>query len=320
MPHMRERVVMFAGLVLLLSASLLLAQSREKSEFEKCFGYPTLADEIRQMTGEPSEEAGVDMSGQTLDVSDGIQIGDIRFSGAIRASASERGAIAAELMKQPADFQLQEFTERARDAWQQQGYFKAVLSEPKIVSVKKKGDEATISATIHVEEGPRYTFKDVAWQRASAYSPEELTPLMPLRRGDIFNTERVRQGLQALREAYGRKGYINFTAVPDTLIDESTHEITLVIDLDEGTQFRVGDVILVTRPTDDEMPVVEAIMQKARALIGQPYDSLRVEQIFEGTRFPPDQTIEVQQNNEAATVDILFTSGARFRCPADPAD
>ena len=57
--------------------------------------------------------------------------------------------------------------------------------------------------------------------------------------GDIFNADMVRKGLEDLRKVYGALGYINFTAVPDTTVDEEHKLITLKIDIDEGKQFYV---------------------------------------------------------------------------------
>jgi hypothetical protein len=41
---------------------------------------------------------------------------------------------------------------------------------------------------------------------------------------------------------YGSQGYINFTYVPNTLIDEAGHSIALEIDVDEGGIFHWGDL------------------------------------------------------------------------------
>lgn len=199
--------VMFAALLLLLSASPLIGQTSEKSEFEKCFGYPTLADEIRQMTGEPEK---VDLSNQVPDVSDGITIGKIRFKGAIHATAQQRKAIAAELIKYPSDPQLREFAERARDAWQRLGYFKVSIRDPEFGPAPVKGNEAIVNATIHVEEGARYTFNRLEWENPSVFSPGELAALFPLHHGDLFNPERVRDGLRAVRDAYEKEGIHQF--------------------------------------------------------------------------------------------------------------
>ena len=50
------------------------------------------------------------------------------------------------------------------------------------------------------------------------------------------------KGLEDLRKAYGEIGFINFTSAPDTQFDDENGLISLVIDVDEGKQFRIGSV------------------------------------------------------------------------------
>ena len=40
-----------------------------------------------------------------------------------------------------------------------------------------------------------------------------------------------------MHSAYVERRYLDFTAVPDTSIDDSSHVIGVVIDCDEGKQF-----------------------------------------------------------------------------------
>jgi outer membrane protein assembly factor BamA len=80
---------------------------------------------------------------------------------------------------------------------------------------------------------------------ALAFSAEELGALIQLRDGDVFSVEKVREGLDALRRYYGSHGYIDFVATPKTEIDEMHQQIALVLSLQEGLQFRVGNIEIV---------------------------------------------------------------------------
>jgi outer membrane protein assembly factor BamA len=50
--------------------------------------------------------------------------------------------------------------------------------------------------------------------------------------------------LDALRKVYESKGYINFTPVPNAQVDDAAHTISLMVDIDEGVQFRIGTLVL----------------------------------------------------------------------------
>jgi outer membrane protein assembly factor BamA len=62
--------------------------------------------------------------------------------------------------------------------------------------------------------------------------------MFKLTSGVIFSVAKIRQGLDQMQSAYVKRGYLNFTAVPDTSVDDSRHVISVFIDCDEGKEFR----------------------------------------------------------------------------------
>jgi outer membrane protein assembly factor BamA len=75
-----------------------------------------------------------------------------------------------------------------------------------------------------------------------AFSSEELRKRVPLTDGELFRTGQIRKGIDALKRLYLVHGYINFVATPLTEVDDRTGMISLILELDEGRQFRVGKV------------------------------------------------------------------------------
>src|SRR5205085_1401330 len=145
---------------------------------------------------------------------------------------------------------LSEDAERVHDADQQKGYFKALVEDPK-TKVRDKysllhfpffqsGHGKVVDITVPIEEGDRYKLNAINFTGNKAISNSKLLrSLFPMKDGEIFNTASVRKGLENLRKAYGEYGYINFTPVPNTKIDDEKKLITLDIDVDEGKQFSV---------------------------------------------------------------------------------
>jgi Surface antigen variable number repeat len=70
----------------------------------------------------------------------------------------------------------------------------------------------------------------------------ELRRQVPLRDGDIFDLSKIRVGIDTLIKLYGARGYINFVGTPDINIDDANKSISVLMHLDEGSQFRVGSV------------------------------------------------------------------------------
>ncbi|MCI0348603.1 MAG: outer membrane protein assembly factor BamA, partial [Acidobacteriales bacterium] len=145
---------------------------------------------------------------------------------------------------------LSEDEERVRDAYQQKGYFKALVQSTRTQIRDTKGfrffpyprmaSGKAVDLTLPIEEGERYRLGSITFKGNKAITDARLLRgLFPMKDGDIFNTAHVRKGLENLRKAYGEYGYINFTPVPDTKIDDDKKLINLDIDLDEGKQFSV---------------------------------------------------------------------------------
>jgi outer membrane protein insertion porin family len=146
---------------------------------------------------------------------------------------------------------LEEDTERVRAEYQNRGYFKANVSEPKteIHDTGHKGPHfpliqagagKAVDITMPVEEGDKYRLGKITFKNNKAISNvNALRSLFPLKDGDIFSREKIAKGLEALRKAYGQFGYINYTAVPNTTFDDDKKLANLEIDVDEGKQFYV---------------------------------------------------------------------------------
>ena len=146
---------------------------------------------------------------------------------------------------------LDEDTERVRNEYQNRGYFKVLVNEPKTkihdtghqgfhIPLLQGGPGKAVDITMPIEEGDRYTLGGITFKNNKAVSNvKALRGLFPIKDGDIFNKDKIAKGLEALRKAYGEQGYINFTSVPDTRFDDDKKLIFLDIDVDEGKQFYV---------------------------------------------------------------------------------
>jgi len=146
---------------------------------------------------------------------------------------------------------LDEDTERVRNEYQNRGYFKANVAQPKTeihdtghpgahVPLLQGGRGKSVDITMPIEEGERYTLGGITFKNNKAVqNVKALRAIFPIKDGDVFSKEKVAKGLENLRKAYGELGYINFTSIPDTRFDDDKKLIYLDIDVDEGKQFYV---------------------------------------------------------------------------------
>ncbi|HYU44814.1 MAG TPA: outer membrane protein assembly factor BamA [Terriglobales bacterium] len=212
---------------------------------------------------------------------------------------------------------LSEDAERVRLAYQDKGYFKAIVEDPrtKVRDVNKVAwyfpipqHVKLVDITIPVEEGDRYKLKEITFSGNKALSnTASLRRLFKTRDGEWFSRADISKGLEELRKAYSTLGYINETNIPNTEVDEANKTVTLKIDVDEGKQFFVRRIEFSGNTTTRD----KVIRRELALEEGHVYNShlweislLRLNQLnyFEALR--PEQDSEVRQNVAESTVDI----------------
>ncbi|MGH9508469.1 MAG: outer membrane protein assembly factor BamA [Terriglobales bacterium] len=214
---------------------------------------------------------------------------------------------------------LNEDAERVRDAYQQRGFFKALVQEPKTVTrdtggfripLIQKGGGKAVDITMPIEEGERYKLGSITFKNMKAVTNEKaLRSLFPIADGDLFNTEYIRKGLEQLRKAYAEQGYINFTPVPNTEIDDTKLEVSIQVDLDEGKQFFVRRIEFQGNTTTrDKVIRREIALEEGNIYNGRLWELslLRLNQLGYFEQLSPEQDSVVKQNVADATVDLTL--------------
>ncbi len=161
-------------------------------------------------------------------------------------SAVDRGQIEASLKQVTysgtLDGVVDEAEERVRATWQNRGYFKVqVRGDAKILTSSVVNQRIALS--FRVDEGQQYRLGEIRFLNNKTITDVgTLRALFPIADDEVFSREKIAEGLENLRKAYGEIGYINFTCVPDTRFDDQERLIYLDVDIDEGKQFRVGSI------------------------------------------------------------------------------
>jgi len=218
---------------------------------------------------------------------------------------------------------LEEDTERVRAEFQNRGYFKVVVDDPKTeihdtghtgfhVPWIQPGLGKSVDITMPIEEGERYHLGTITFKNNKAIpNSAALRSLFPMKDGDIFSREKVAKGLENLRKAYGEAGYINFTSVPDTKFDDEKKTVDLVVDVDEGKQFNVRRIEFQGNTTTRDKVIRREIALEE----GQIYNSrywelslLRLNQLGYFDQLKPDDpnTTERHLDEKVGTVDLTL--------------
>jgi len=218
---------------------------------------------------------------------------------------------------------LNEDVERVRAEFQNRGYFKVLVDDPKTdihdtghagfhIPLLQKGPGKSVDIMIPIDEGDRYHLGSITFTNNKAVADQKaLRSLFPIKDGDIFSRDKVAKGLQNLTKAYGELGYINFTPVPDTKFDEDKKLVNLIIDVDEGKQFFVRRIEFQGNTTTRD----KVIRREIALQEGDRYNTrlwelslMRLNQLGYFDQLKPDDpnVTDTKRDEKAGTVDLTL--------------
>ena len=118
------------------------------------------------------------------------------------------------------------------------GYFSARIGRELVFD--DSGRWLTIKFII--DEGPRYTVRNVVIDGVTKFRPEPLLGYLKLKRGQKFNQEEMNRDVNLLVDLYGSQGYVFADIQPDLRFHLEPGELDLVYHIKEGEVFHVGDI------------------------------------------------------------------------------
>lgn len=242
-----------------------------------------------------------------------LVLGEVHMTNVNRATVEEQQRIATQVVGFCfLDGDLDALKAAIRDAFEQVGFFKAMVGHVDVSVLNKDASPPTVTVTARIEEGHQYRLKEVKFSGNKAIAnADALRRLIPMEDGDIFNTELMRTGIKNLRDAYGRLGYINFTSVPDTEMDDKNHTVTVKLDLDDGMQFYVRSFEVTGADAERKRALLDRWMLRP----GSVYDFRLADLFFTEAKdlLPPGARPEYNlitiQDNQQGMVDIVLDLG-----------
>jgi hypothetical protein len=308
-------------LVLTCMMCVLLCRPRSSAQIprrlDRCLPYPSLADEIDDMREEVS--AKIAATETATAPARTVVIDDVKFDGPTHMPDAVREHVVAELKLRTfeADSGWLEEIESVsiRGAWLDEGFFKvAPTATVQVISADPVVQH--VSLTVHLDEGLQYRLGDVRFRSSDPTAPlvfsnDELRKLIQMREGDLLNIDKIREGLDAMKQLYGSHGYIDFVATPITYVDDERGRVSLVIEADQQKQFSFGKIeVFGLNPA-----LVELLKSKLKP--GDIFDNDLIGNFLTENKssLPPDasfEDIEFHRNVRAGTVDLRFNFQA---CP-----
>src|SRR5665213_3629827 len=219
---------------------------------------------------------------------------------------------------------LEEDKERIRDAYQKEGYFTAKALDQTlslrdvgganggwhipIIKENRPGKVEDIS--LPVEEGSRYYLAKIDFEGVKLFrSTEFLGRLFQMQPGDVFSTEKLRNGLKNLTKVYSQFGYIDYVAEPQIDIVPNSNKIDLTLNADEGKQFFVRRIDFTGNTTTrDKVIRREILIDEGDVYNSTLWDAsiLHLNQLGYFEALKENESYELRRNAGTNTVDITL--------------
>lgn len=101
-----------------------------------------------------------------------------------------------------------------------------------------------VIVTIPVEEGAVFSWAQAEWSGNQVLPGSELSTALGMKAGEVADGFKIDAGLMEVRKAYARKGYIAVRTRESSEFDESAQKVTYRFAVVEGSQYRMGNVII----------------------------------------------------------------------------
>ena len=240
----------------------------------------------------------------------GLGVCALRVTGASAIAESELVAAAAELTRR--DYSRLYLTELAngtlRTMYQQRGYWRAGFRDP-IATVGTGPDACSgVSVTLRVDEGAPYLWDRAEWRGVSAITTQELDAALGLKPGEVADVTKMETGLRQVRGVYRHLGYMQQRSAMTPRPDDATRRLVLDVTIDEGPQFRLGE-LTITGTSDQD---ADALRKKWTLKAGAIYDDSYVQQ-FRRENGTSSRRLTLEPTIDAArkVIDLKIVAAAR---------
>ncbi len=187
-------------------------------------------------------------------------------------------------------------------------------------------DESTINIDLDIDEGNKYYFRNINWVGNTKYSAKELSTILKIQKGDIYNQERLETNLSYnpsgfdVSSLYLDDGYLFFNVQPiEVKVEDDS--IDLEIRIHEGKQARINKVTVTGNTRTNDHVVIRELRTKPGQLFSRS-DIIRTQRELAQLRYfdpeklgldytpnPADGTVDIEYIVEETSADQIELSG-----------
>jgi outer membrane protein insertion porin family len=205
--------------------------------------------------------------------------------------------------------------EQVRPIYISHGFLQVKFGQPDVKFTSTPNtpaaDTSKVTITIPIEPGHPYNWNGITFKGNYSIPTETFDELVKLQTGDVADGMKIESGIEAARNFYSERGYLDakIEAVPK--FDEDSKRVAYAVTIDEGPQYHMGQLILTGLSLDGEKRIRSAWQIPAGAIFDknayETFVDTGIRRAFAGSPFRYDKIGSfVQQNPQDAKVDVLL--------------
>ncbi|MGC8705880.1 MAG: outer membrane protein assembly factor BamA, partial [Desulfurella sp.] len=120
-----------------------------------------------------------------------------------------------------------------RDLYLSKGYADVKVNGP---TINIEPDTGYIDIDISIDEGSKYTLKNLKFEHIEPFTLKELENIVKLKVNKTFNGVQLRKDIENLTTAYADKGYAFCDINPIVTLDRQNHTVDVTFDINKGNK------------------------------------------------------------------------------------
>ncbi len=192
--------------------------------------------------------------------------------------------------------------------YRQRGYLRAkfggVSAQPDAGANKKCKGGVNVSA--QVEEGAVYKLGKFEWVGNQALEMETIQDLFRMKAGATADGAKIDKGLNAIKTAYLKQGYLDLKMTVETNFDESAGLANYHIVVEEGKPYQMGEVLIKNASEDEEKRIRGKWQMAQGAVFNVEYVKGFIKKMFDD-RSGRTPRVRLQPDRAKQIANVLFT-------------
>lgn len=129
-----------------------------------------------------------------------------------------------------------------------------------------------IIITLQAERGPLFHFGAVTFKGNKLFSDQEIERVFRVHPESVYSPDKLRDTAQAIKDLYGRKGFIDTNVQYDTILDPDAPIYRVHFEIEEGQEYKIGLI----RVFGNVQTQTSVILRESLLVPGETFDSAKL--------------------------------------------